>query len=97
MNKHSPGPWTVEDDEQYPWIKGPAMRLSWPRYASGLSPAQYRQREIDARLIAAAPELLVTGKRLMLKLCEVYRAAGLDPKGCQAVRDFMAAAEKAEG
>lgn len=51
----------------------------------------------DARLIAAAPDMLQAGKHLAVKLAEVYRAAGQSPGSCQALRDWMDAASRAEG
>lgn len=49
------------------------------------------------RLLAAAPELLIAGKHLAVKLAEAYRAAGANPAGCQAVCDWMAVVSKLEG
>jgi hypothetical protein len=42
-------------------------------------------------------ELLLAGKHLAVKLAETYRAAGINPKDCQAIRDWFAAVNKAEG
>lgn len=96
MNKHSPGPWTVEDDEQYPHafarIKGPAMSLSWPKYASDLTPEQSRQREIDANLIAAAPDLLEALKGLF-SIANAEGVVGDDTT----IPAALAAISKAEG
>ena len=51
----------------------------------------------NGQLFAAAPDLLLAGKHLALKLAEVYRAAGIDPRGCQALLSWMAAVAKSEG
>lgn len=38
--------------------------------------------------------LIAAGKHLAVKLADVYRAARVDPKDCQAIRDWMAALKK---
>jgi hypothetical protein len=55
------------------------------------------ERDANARLIAAAPDMLQKGKHLAVKLAEVYRAAGQSPKDCQAIREWMEAVANAEG
>jgi hypothetical protein len=61
----------------------------------------YAQTETEyecfARLIAASPDLLLHGKHLAVKLAEVYRASGINPADCQAIRDWMAIVAKIEG
>jgi hypothetical protein len=42
-------------------------------------------------------DLIIAGKHLFVKLSEIYRAAGINPKDCQALRDWFAAVNKAEG
>lgn len=58
--EHTPGPWSVVDGH-YPCfrdIKGPSFGISIVMSATDLTFADYLQREADARLIAAAPDLL---------------------------------------
>lgn len=40
--------------------------------------------------------LLVAGKHVAIKLAGTYRAAGIDPHGCQALSEFMRAAKALE-
>lgn len=53
--------------------------------------------EANARLISAAPNLLMAGKHLAVKLADVYRAAKMSPAECQAIREWLDAVKKAEG
>ena len=60
MSAHTPGPWSVVDGH-YPGfreIKGPSFTVSIVMSATNLDFMDYVKREADARLIAAAPELL---------------------------------------
>lgn len=41
-------------------------------------------------------ELLVSGKHLAVKLVEVYKVTGNSPVDCQAVREWIVAAKRAE-
>ena len=55
--KHTPGPWRANSS----WIEGPKMALrvaaiDWPK--RGSAPASKAEAEANARLIAAAPDLL---------------------------------------
>ncbi len=57
---HTPGPWVVVDGH-YPSfieIKGPSFGISVVTTALDLDFNDYMSRTADARLIAAAPELL---------------------------------------
>ncbi|HHJ1522749.1 hypothetical protein ISE07_26110 [Pseudomonas aeruginosa] len=57
---HTPGPWVVVDGH-YPSfieIKGPSFGISVVTAALDLDFNDYMSRTADARLIAAAPELL---------------------------------------
>ncbi|MEQ0949305.1 hypothetical protein ABLR35_12430 [Pseudomonas aeruginosa] len=57
---HTPGPWVVVDGH-YPSfieIKGPSFSISVVTTALDLDFNDYMSRTADARLIAAAPELL---------------------------------------
>lgn len=57
---HTPGPWEVKDG---PWpgfldISGPSFSIHVVTTASDLSHEDFSKRTADARLIAAAPEML---------------------------------------
>lgn len=57
MDKHTPGPWRANSS----WIEGPKMALrvavvDWPK--RGCAPKSADEAEANARLIAAAPDLL---------------------------------------
>jgi hypothetical protein len=65
--QHTPGPWSVTDGH-YPSFKeisGPSFKISVVMWATDLTEDDYRKRDADLHLIAAAPELLEA-----LKLCE---------------------------
>ena len=58
MSEHTPGPWTAEhhkfnDGKEVYYINGPNGALGYPVLV-----AQVQNDEADARLIAAAPDLL---------------------------------------
>lgn len=61
---HTPGPWRANAS----WIEGPAMALrvasvDWPSSTPGSAPREVGEAKANARLIAAAPELLSLAKR----------------------------------
>ena len=61
MSKHTPGPWHISDDEQNVLAKdGTGNRLIAQCHAGHLP-----ERSANARLIAAAPDLLATLRRLV--------------------------------
>lgn len=60
MSKHTQGPWSVVDGH-YPSmreIQGPSFKINIVMSATDLNFQDYLSRSADARLIAAAPELL---------------------------------------
>jgi len=76
MRKHTPGPWKLEpydsclagDDFQWGGIwAGPVMldgiNYGQPAYAT-IKPETLERMEADARLIAAAPDLLALAERI---------------------------------
>jgi alkylhydroperoxidase family enzyme len=90
MNDYTPGPWVVgnSDDDGRVCVQadGVALALVCARGSSAHNP-HYGQREYNARLIAAAPDLLAALKNWQnfdLPLAERQNAA-------------MAAIQKAEG
>lgn len=91
MSKHTAGPWWTDENGHivcYP--KG--MQV-------GVLSKQLPEGELEANhnLIVAAPELLLAGKHLFVKLAEIYQATGQKMSDCQALRDWLAAIAKAEG
>lgn len=101
MKLHTPGPWIVANGLQV-WQDGKSAIHS-PRICTLLNAAhpvdQIDQSEMaaNARLIAAAPDLMAAGKHLAVKLAEVYRAAGLRPAACQAIDDWLRLVRHVEG
>jgi len=75
MSKHTPGPWEVVDSF-YPSIKevaGPSFNVKAVMWATDLTERDYQERLADLRLIAAAPDLLETVKRLR-EMCADFGA-----------------------
>ena len=71
MSAHTPGPWSVVDGH-YPGfreIKGSSFTVSIVMSATNLDFMDYVKREADARVMAAAPELLEA-----LQLCAAVYA-----------------------
>ena len=72
MSKHTPGPWTMETVRTsagvcfkvgpFPWKRGELNHACI--YADYPSSADHAQCEANARLIAAAPELLALAERV---------------------------------
>lgn len=62
MGTHTPGPWSVGRDSNYPSsfgiIEGPSFPISYVLYATDVTFEMGEQRDRDARLIASAPALL---------------------------------------
>lgn len=84
---HTPAPWTAMGDRV---VDERGLSIA---HALGVTS---EHDAANACLMAAAPEMLVAGKHLAVKLAEMYRAAGLDASECQAIRDWMTAVKKAE-
>lgn len=99
-SKHTPGPWkfkTAANGDN--GISAYDTGIFAEAYAEIRHSGENAREEAlaNARLIAAAPEMLQKGKHLAVKLAEVYRAAGQSPKDCQAIREWMEIAKQAEG
>ncbi len=100
MTKHTPGPWkfkTAANGDN--GISAYDTGIFAEAFADIRHAGENNRDEAlaNARVIAAAPDLLLKGKHLAVKLAEVYRAAGQSPKDCQAIREWMEAVAKAEG
>ena len=81
MSKHTPGPWEAKEDEYG----------HWGIYASGgecIAITEEREDEANARLIAAAPDML----KLLKGTLRYLRASGNRAQGLQ--RDISALLEK---
>jgi len=104
MSKHTPGPW------QWYWRVGEHLRADcgvFHEIREGQAVAvcrapQYagqRQWEADARLIAAAPELLALAKQYASECasCGVNAAWLENGKPCEECADIRAVINKAEG
>jgi hypothetical protein len=95
--KHTPGPWRAEESahqqEFSHWIGTTSLKVM-PRQSTiaAVLNAGSEESAANARLIAAAPELLA-GCRALLAIYDEH----LGGSGLQGVRDARAAIAKAEG
>jgi len=62
MSKHTPGPWTATF-EDYRWVIDCQGEFG-PRKVLAVTAGFYPKHEANARLIAAAPELLALAERV---------------------------------
>ena len=90
--KHTPGPWTIEDNGwNGQFIYGDDDRVNGKRRFIAEVDLNYDEAEANARLIAAAPDLL----EALFKLAKFYDSLG-EPRGsCRVIAD--AAIAKATG
>ena len=102
--QHTPGPWSVIDGH-YPSFKeisGPSFKINVVMWATDLTEDDYRKRDADLHLIAAAPDLLDALREAEAglefagadKLTEV---GGFAPAPLAALRIVRAAIKKATG
>jgi len=93
-SRHTPGPWQVVDGH-YPGFReiiGPSFTISIVMLATDLTIHDRWNREADAQLIAAAPDLLAA--------CESFVGAyptGINKDLDEAYRAARAAIDKAKG
>ena len=78
MSKHTPGPWKAHFEEAY-FVTGPdrgrvamMMNLKGPHGLGGRRSGE--ESAANARLIAAAPELLEALKQILAAYCGVMRS-----------------------
>ena len=74
MSNFTPGPWTVEQDEEFDWkytIRGPYPEIPNATYALLKTLGNGNNNEANARLAAAAPEMY----KLLLKAEEELGSA----------------------
>lgn len=84
MTNHTPGPWTVEQDEEFDWrytIRGPYPEIPNATYALLKTLGNSNNNEANARLAAAAPELKDSLKEIVdaLERC-MYSPFCVHPK-----------------
>lgn len=86
--KHTPGPWAIEAEE---------FEEYWCPFSHfNVGPALGIKSEQDARLIAAAPELLEALEGLLC-WCQGYEADKLNPHAFSHMESARAAIAKATG
>ena len=90
---HTPGPWTLTNSrEVFSKASGdPICVVSW-----GFTPLDRQVAKADARLLAAAPELLAALKEIR-RIAADIPAIERNPRFADASRDALAAIAKAEG
>lgn len=64
--QHTPGPWTAHGTV----VNQEGERFEYPVATTGISPVPTEEAFANARLIAAAPELLAACQRALTVLCE---------------------------
>jgi hypothetical protein len=82
---HTPGPWAVEWSEEE---GNDGVTVESPD-----GPVAFRVLEVDARLIAAAPDLLAA----LMRMRDEFNSYADCPSKCDAVRMAFQAIEKAGG
>lgn len=98
--KHTPGPWSVAETQEGTLIKSDVEPGYFARIQGACAGAHGKQGAANARLIAAAPELLAACKATVAAMSQpVFTNAGTIIKGDVefATRVLCAAIEKAEG
>ena len=89
MSAHTPGPWVCERDRDPPnrpqiatvaWVADWCVGIPTPGYPGGnYRDAEYGTNEADARLIAAAPDLLKALRDLEISANTVNRCYSHNP------------------
>ena len=105
MTKHTPGPWGVDDaGGEAPFgvfaEDGDAVCYLTENPMGGLGLREYAEDQANARLIAAAPDLLKAAKDALESLteCGPHRSEGLDCEACgESIAALRAAISAAEG
>jgi hypothetical protein len=101
VSKHTPGPWAVECDTQDSTLQR-VYRVANGRLHELVAEVGHFQQDIDeqnanARLIAAAPDLLDALKNTLRMLEAAHRQLGMHSADNMRVRMAYAAQRKAEG
>lgn len=107
MNKHTPGPWWFNKSDLDARTHGYAIMSRVPKgweeticaveQVDGEYPTETNERRLaDARLIAAAPELLEVAEQALEQLKLIYKPTPLDGDAAL-IRKMEAAVLKAKG
>ena len=94
--KHTPGPWTLEPSCIRGGDRSRSLVICGPGRVSGRSPAEHGEDEANARLIAAAPELLQACREALADL-EGYLAEWETDPALETVQELRAVIAKATG
>jgi hypothetical protein len=99
MSGHTPGPWALNTDGPFAYLNGnPNAACPWFKFASvvvRVNDEPCLEGEANARLIAAAPELLRVARN-MLAFAEI-KWGNLDEDANEAFSDARAAIARATG
>jgi hypothetical protein len=93
MTKHTPGPWIIDAEENFIHATDPRHTIVCGFYATLRNP----EVMADARLIAAAPELLSELRHLVLLLEPLEKGGTLNVPGLATLNGARVAIAKAEG
>jgi hypothetical protein len=92
VKKHTEGPWAVKDTHAAPEIIGGGRRIAKILYEGG---SEDRQVGANARLIAAAPDLLKALEEIEAHHVEINRSVGRDESHSSTLRIARTAIKKA--
>jgi hypothetical protein len=107
--KHTPGPWTTQEAPHRAWIASVGHNVDDPQIwtVAQVAPGNtyhFGDKEADARLIAAAPDLLALARQYAME-CSECDGTGREElpeqpgivTDCPACADIRAVIAKAEG
>lgn len=105
MSRHTPGPWAIEAHTTYPTdavrISGPdGFQIAATRQLHDYRPdktAAWYEARANATLMAAAPDLLETLRKVDAWVAQYHDLPGHDAASRQMSKVIRAAIEKAEG
>jgi NAD-dependent oxidoreductase involved in siderophore biosynthesis len=94
---HTPGPWTVKADQMNTYIVADVQQTGGVTHWSAIASMDEddQQGQADAKLIAAAPDLLAALRRTQALL--FLRTDASDEESMAALRDALDAIAKAQG
>jgi hypothetical protein len=107
MAKHSPSPWYVADDVEAGGVPLIPLRCDGHRTVAEICASFVNEGDVDfaitdqdranARLIAAAPDLLLAAKDAAVTLANMVEAVRGDPRRSPCIMRLMEVVAKAEG